>query len=260
MKSWQIKPLWRIACAVCISGCLQKMRRNKHGSKLLMKFRRGIAFWRWSIRAAMPESFSPQTATGIQLLSANMCARPSSRDILNQRYLQYYQEGRLKQSLWVISTQLIEAGVDLDFPVVYRAMAGLDSIAQAAGRCNREGKLPDGRLGEVVVFRAEEGAHSGSLKQSQDITEEMLAAGLLEDPLSPAAFVEYFRRFNGKGDRDKYKISEDLTVEPSAEKPLALKFRTAAEKFRLIDNKGIALIVPFYSFSVDGARKSTPKL
>ncbi len=191
--------------------------------------------------------FAALPNTGIKLhLSANMCAAHRAEIIaLIKRYLQYYQEGRLKQSLWVISTQLIEAGVDLDFPVVYRAMAGLDSIAQAAGRCNREGKLPDGRLGEVVVFRAEEGAPSGSLKQGQDITEEMLAAGLLEDPLSPAAFAEYFRRFNGKGDRDKYKISEDLTVEPSAENPLALKFRTAAEKFRLIDNKGIALIVPF---------------
>ena len=169
--------------------------------------------------------FAALPNTGIKLhLSANMCAAHRAEIIaLIKRYLQYYQEGRLKQSLWVISTQLIEAGVDLDFPVVYRAMAGLDSIAQAAGRCNREGKLPDGRLGEVVVFRAEEGAPSGSLKQGQDITEEMLAAGLLEDPLSPAAFAEYFRRFNGKGDRDKYKISEDLTVESSAENPLALK-------------------------------------
>ena len=143
----------------------------------------------------------------------------------------------------MVSTQLIEAGVDLDFPVVYRAMAGLDSIAQAAGRCNREGKLP--QLGEVVVFRAEEGAPSGSLKQGQDISEEMLAAGLLDDPLSPESFCEYFRRFNNKGHRDKHNVCGCLSAEISGENPLAIKFRTAAEKFRLIDNQGIALVVPF---------------
>lgn len=190
--------------------------------------------------------FEALPADGIKLhLSANMCAAHRAEVVaLIRRYLYAYHQGYLSQPLWVVSTQLIEAGVDVDFPVVYRAMAGLDSIVQSAGRCNREGKLPD--LGNVIVFRAEQGAPTGSLKQGQDITEEMLAADLLTDSLSPETMGEYFRRFRAKGDVDKYGISEDLTIESSSEEnPLAIKFRTAADKFRLIDNEGIALIVPF---------------
>ncbi|UOO77097.1 CRISPR-associated helicase Cas3' [Neisseria sp. Dent CA1/247] len=219
-KSWQ-----QVGDEIAERNCvLAVVNTRKHARKLF---------------AALP-------ADGIKLhLSANMCAAHRAEVIaLIRRYLQLYGDGKLAQPLWVVSTQLIEAGVDLDFPVVYRAMAGLDSIAQAAGRCNREGKLPG--LGEVVVFRAEEGAPSGSLKQGQDITEEMLAAGWLNDPLSPDAFAEYFRRFNKKGERDQHGISTYLMMEqPSEQNPLAIKFRTAAEKFRLIDGQGVALIVPF---------------
>nr|UOP05525.1 hypothetical protein LVJ77_05230 [Conchiformibius kuhniae] len=198
-------------------------------------------------RAHARKLFAALPNTGIKLhLSANMCAAHRAEIIaLIRRYLRFYRAGLLEQPLWVVSTQLIEAGVDLDFPVVYRAMAGLDSIAQAAGRCNREGRLPKPMLGEVVVFRAEQGAPSGSLRQGQDITEEMLAAGLLSDPLSPQAFAEYFRRFNSKGSRDKHNITACLAAHSSQDEPLHIKFRTAAEKFRLIDNNGVALIVPF---------------
>ena len=217
-QSWQ-----EIADEIAAHPCvLAVVNTRKHAQKLF---------------AALPSD-------GIKLhLSANMCATHRSEVIaLVRRYLALYRAGSLHKPLWLVSTQLIEAGVDLDFPCVYRAMAGLDSIAQAAGRCNREGKVS---FGEVVVFRAEEGAPNGSLKQGQDITEEMLKAGLLGDPLSPSAFAEYFRRFNGKGDVDKHDIARLLTVESSNENPLAIKFRTAAERFRLIDNQGVALIVPF---------------
>ena len=218
-QSWQ-----EIADEIAARPCvLAVVNTRKHAQKLF---------------AALPSD-------GIKLhLSANMCATHRSEVIaLVRRYLALYRAGSLHKPLWLVSTQLIEAGVDLDFPCVYRAMAGLDSIAQAAGRCNREGKLP--QLGEVVVFRTEEGAPNGSLKQGQDITEEMLKAGLLGDPLSPSAFAEYFRRFNGKGDVDKHDITRLLTAERPNENPLAIKFRTAAERFRLIDNQGVALVVPF---------------
>lgn len=217
-QSWQ-----EIADEISQKDCVLAVVNTRNQAKKLFK--------------ALPD-------TGIKLhLSANMCAEHRSEVLaLVRLYLQAYHEGKLEKPLWLVSTQLIEAGVDVDFPVVYRQMAGLDSIAQAAGRCNREGKLSS--LGEVVVFRAEEGVPSGSLKQGQVITEELLGMGGLHEPLSPATFKNYFERFNTKGSTDKHGISKDLSVESSKEAPICLKFQTASDKFRMIDQNGIALVVP----------------
>jgi len=78
-------------------------------------------------------------------LSSAMC--PQHRLDLIQSIRQRLREN---QPCRVVSTQLIEAGVDVDFPVVWRAMGPLDSIVQVAGRCNREGRLA---AGEMHVFR-----------------------------------------------------------------------------------------------------------
>lgn len=98
---------------------------------------------------------------------------------------------RLKQKLPVrlVSTSLIEAGVDVDFPLVLRAAAGIDSVAQAAGRCNREGKL---ERGVVEIFRSE---HPGppAVEQFAAIGRAVLAEGH-DDPIGEAAVASYFRR------------------------------------------------------------------
>ena len=84
--------------------------------------------------------------SSVHHLSALMCPAHRSRTL-----------GEIKETLnrgapcRVVSTQLVEAGVDVDFPLVYRALGGLDSIVQAAGRCNREGRMD---LGNMIVFRA----------------------------------------------------------------------------------------------------------
>ena len=177
-------------------------------------------------------------------LSASMS--PMHRELMiifiNQILLKHNQ-GKLDVSFYVVSTQLIEAGVDVDFPVVYRAMTGLDSIAQSAGRCNREGKLED--MGKVVIFQPEKDAPKGELRQAQDTTYEILE-DIQSDPLSPTAINKYFALFNSKGNPDKHNITDLLTAKEESGTLLAIKFRTASEQFNLIDNNGITVICPFY--------------
>lgn len=168
-------------------------------------------------------------------LSALMCGAHRSRRISEIKE-------RLRQGLAtrVISTQLVEAGVDLDFPVVYRALAGLDSIAQAAGRCNREGLMP---IGKVVVFVPPTRPPAGVLRQAAEIGAQMLVEQL-PDPLVPERFAEFFRQMYWlQGDRlDKKDILRDLA--PDGE--LRFSFRTAARNFHLIDQSLQAPVIVCY--------------
>lgn len=156
---------------------------------------------------------------------------------------------RLKEGLKciVVSTQLVEAGVDLDFPIVFRAMGPLDSIVQAAGRCNRENNLTDKQgnkiLGRVIVFRPEEdivprGIYSAATQQSaillRKITEEALAT-------NPEIFTSYFTRLYGSTQTDYTKTGE-RTIQQERE---AFNFRSVSQKVKVIDDAGIGVIVPY---------------
>ncbi len=136
---------------------------------------------------------------------------------------------------YVVSTSLIEAGVDLDFPAVFRALAGLDSLAQAAGRCNREGKLknPDGTPahGQVYLFEEPKPCVMGTLRKAI-FAAGLLPEGLDEAPHHPAAFTAFFKEyFNGLNDR-----GENLLTK--LHNPRNLRFREVSELFRLIPDEG----------------------
>ncbi len=88
----------------------------------------------------------------------------------------------------MVSTQLIEAGVDVDFPVVFRALSGMDSIAQAAGRCNREGLRS---RGEVFIFEPEAGIPAGFFRQTAQCSERLLDK-FKGELLEPECIREYF--------------------------------------------------------------------
>lgn len=182
-------------------------------------------------------------------LSTHMCAEHRNEVLDEIRARLRARNHGDERPLRVVSTQLIEAGVDVDFPVVYRAMAGLDSIAQSAGRCNREDKL--GRLGKVIVFKPETPSPKGFLRQGEDITWELLLMGELAEPLAPQNFQRYFSLMNSKGSRDEHDIVNMLTAVQSPDIPLGIQFRTAAKKFRLIDDIGTAIIVPFRPDNVE---------
>ena len=170
-------------------------------------------------------------------LSALMCGEHRS-EVIGQ----IKQRLKKEEQLRVISTQLVEAGVDIDFPVVYRALTGLDSIAQAAGRCNREGKLnAQDRLGEVFVFVPPKPAPRGLLLKGENTTRELLAlAGF--NPEHPEAFTRYFELFyssvNDTGSHFKEMLQRDAPH-------LEFHFRTAAKNFRLIDDAQQPVFVRF---------------
>lgn len=153
------------------------------------------------------------------------------------------------ESLRVISTQLVEAGVDIDFPVVYRAMAGLDSIAQAAGRCNREGSLNrSGKMGRVVVFNPPKPTPPGLLRKGEEACLEILGNGNV-GTLNGRIFSEYFQAFYARvNDLDKPLFVDRLVREAwGASYPeFKFQFRSFAQDFRMIDDQAQKGVVVFY--------------
>jgi CRISPR-associated endonuclease/helicase Cas3 len=164
-------------------------------------------------------------------LSALMCGEHRSQVIARIKKVLTEQ-----RPIRVVSTQLVEAGVDIDFPVVYRAMAGLDSIAQAAGRCNREGRLNGhGQLGRVVVFKPPKASPKGLLLKGEQCCAETLR--VMPDEccnLSLEAFDAYFRRFFGSvNDHGRRDFEAHLVRDSSL---CQFQFASAAKWYKLIDD------------------------
>lgn len=174
-------------------------------------------------------------------LSALMCGEHRSRVIASIK-----KRLRAGDGVRVVSTQLVEAGVDVDFPVVYRALAGLDSIVQAAGRCNREGRLERGR---VMVFVPPKPAPPGPLRKAADATVSLLT-GQRDPTFDAALFQAYFKRFYSDAlSLDKHEITDLLKPEGENEDQLKVQFRTAAQRFRLIDESGYHSVIVRYDDS-----------
>jgi CRISPR-associated endonuclease/helicase Cas3 len=189
-------------------------------------------------------------------LSAAMCGQHRA-DVIDQirQRLDARRAGDA-QPLRVVATQLVEAGVDIDFPVVCRALGGLDAIAQAAGRCNREGRLGPGG-GRVEVFVRPLPAVLAALVRAAQATRAVL--GDARPPsLPPDLFRAYFRHWYAQFDPDEKKILPMLA--PSRD--FDLKLASAASAYRLVDDKDqVSVVVPYMAAEgpderVDRAREA----
>ena len=169
-------------------------------------------------------------------LTTNLCGEHRSAKLKEIR--QRLTNG---EAVRVVSTQLIEAGVDVDFPVVYRALAGLDSLAQAAGRCNREGRLS--AKGRVVVFVPPRNSKlQGHLGMAATVSRSLLPT-FTDAPLHHSHFKTYFEHFYARAkSRDKHDILALLTRDAA---DLKIQFRTAALRFKLIEDEGFPVFVTY---------------
>lgn len=161
-------------------------------------------------------------------LSTNMT--PFDRGIVIEKIKRDLNEGK---NITVVSTSLIEAGIDLDFETVFREINGLDSILQAGGRCNREGRRESG---SVFVFETEKSNPRNDMRINA-------AKRLLEscgDISAPECIEHYYNDvffYRGK------EIKKN-TIAAECKSPAEIPFRSFAEKFRLIKEETIGVIVP----------------
>lgn len=138
--------------------------------------------------------------------------------------------------LVVLSTQLIEAGVDFDFPIVYRAISPIDSIVQAAGRCNREGKLESGH---VYLFELEEGGSPlGIYQLGTDQTRAILQQKGVEALHYLDTYMRYFRSLYSLTGEEGLDEKEIMKLPP-------FSYPEVARRFKMIDQDTIQVLIEF---------------
>ncbi len=178
------------------------------------------------------EIFSRLPKEGITLhLSRMMCPRHVSETIA---YIKQALQDEKNGVIRVVATQLVEAGVDIDFPVVYRQETGLDSLLQAAGRCNREGR--NGICTTHMFSLAKE--HPLPHGMMTFANQARISLDASSDWFAPDTMKEYFKQLDCR-----IESFDEKDMKSYLYKSKELYFSTAAKKFKLIDDAGVSLIV-----------------
>ena len=185
-----------------------------------------------------------KSGEGLIHLSRRMCSAH-----IQERIEEIRRRLKAGEPVRVVSTQLVEAGVDLDFPVVYRAMAGLDSVMQAAGRCNREGRMAE--PGEVYIFSLTDGTNAlGEMNWAQGALEDLLDR-LAEQGAPQREEIECYYKafyndvvsFDNKKDKE---VSKRLWGEDNDRcEELRFDYETASEYFKYIEDQSTSIVVPY---------------
>lgn len=208
-------------------------------------------------------------------LTTNLCAAHRLNVISRiKEKLIMNRTSKFKKKMICVSTQLIEAGVDLDFDIVFRSMAGIDSIIQCAGRCNREGKLViNGKSyrGKLFIFKyiGESLLNLPDIKSSVDATEYALrkikehhddckiSIEKLQNPYFNKYYLSNKKKMDYFDNRRDCTLVEELGVNSLDRQSYLLSknkkrnhmlfqaFKSAAESFHLIDDKTTSVIVPY---------------
>jgi CRISPR-associated endonuclease/helicase Cas3 len=247
----RVRVAWRHEPKITVPDLICELSHRRHVMCIVNLKRHAIA---------IAKELKPFGDEGLFHLSTNMC--PAHREEILEKIQQRLADPHAPP-VRLIATQCVEAGVDIDFPVVYRALAPLEAIAQAAGRCNRHGKLLQG---EMVVFDFEEIDAQGKPRKTfppgyeaplsstrsflKSLAEEhdLNQLEILNDPL---IIEKYYKRLYTLGGRDK--VPMRTTDLPHDEQEIhaavvELDFEKVAEQYRLINNDTINVIVPFDAY------------
>lgn len=196
-----------------------------------------------------------ESSVHVEYLTTNLCAEHRSDKIGAVK--KKLSEGQEK--VVVVSTNLIEAGVDISFECVYRSMTGLDSLAQSAGRCNRNGEMASGVI-KLIQLEGENTGNMEELLRNTGVTEDILydyrKSGSEESLLTPTWMDPYFKKlyFHSQdkmnfpiGQRDTSIMELLSTGFPCMEKKNCMNqaYRTAGREYRVIDDHSFGVIVPY---------------